>query len=106
MGKLKYLFLLILNLAVVSGVYFYLLNTLHFFPIMAIYQVIAIIGVCLYLLLFFHHNNEIGKAKMKGKEVPEELIIRRRNRLKNVVVCLSPFVFTVLADYIYLLLFV
>lgn len=103
---MKYLLLLILNLAVVSGVYYYLLNTLHFFPIMAIYQIIALLAVCAYLLLFFHHNNEIGKAKMQGIELPQELIQKRRNRLKTVVVCFSPFVFTVLADYMYLLLFV
>lgn len=106
MGKLKYLLLLIFNLVIVSGVYFYLLNTLHFFPIMAIYQIIALAGVCIYLFLFFHHNNEIGKAKMNGKELPEELLQKRRNRLKAVVILLSPFVFTVLADYIYLIFFV
>ena len=103
---MKYLLLLILNLAVVSGVYYYLLNTLHFFQIMAIYQIITILAVCAYLLLFFHHNNEIGKAKMQGRDLPQELIQKRRNRLKIIVVSFSPFVFTVLADYIYLLLFV
>ena len=106
MGKIKYLLLLCLNLFVVSGVYYYLLNTLHFFSVMAIYQIIALVSICAYLLLFFHHNNEIGKAKMNGREVPAELIQKRRNRLKVLVICFSPFVFTVLADYIYLLLFV
>ncbi|MBQ8758871.1 MAG: hypothetical protein IJZ20_04175, partial [Clostridia bacterium] len=94
MGRIKYLILLIFNLAIVAGVYNYLLNTLHFFPAMAIYQIIAIIAICTYLLLFFHHNNEIGKAKMRGEDLPEELLQRRRNRLKAVVVLLSPFVFT------------
>ncbi len=106
MGKFKYLVLLIFNLIIVSGVYYYLLNTLHFFPIMAIYQIIALVAVCGYLVLFFHHNNEIGKAKMKGSDLPKELIQMRRNRLKAFVILLSPFVFTVLADYIYLLFFV
>lgn len=106
MGKIKYLVLLIFNLFIVAGVYNYLLNTLHFLPIMAIYQIIALIAICVYLFLFFHHNNEIGKAKMRGQDLPEELIIKRRNRLKAIIVLLSPFVFTVLADYIYLLFFV
>lgn len=106
MGKIKYLVLLVLNLFVVSGIYYYLLNTLYFFPIMAIYQVIALFAVCGYLVLFFHHNNEIGKAKMRGEELDEALIQKRRNRLKAFVVMFSPFIFTVLGDYIYLLFFV
>lgn len=106
MRKIKYLILLIFNILIVAGVYNYLLNTLHFLPIMAIYQIIALAAICIYLFLFFHHNNEIGKAKMKGENLPEVLILKRRNRLKAVVVLLSPFVFTVLADYIYLLFFV
>ena len=106
MGKLKYLILLVFNLVIVSGVYYYLLNTLHFFPIMAIYQIISLIAICGYLVLFFHHNNEIGKAKMRGEDLPEALIQKRRNRLKAFIILLSPFVFTVLADYIYLIFFV
>ena len=106
MGKLKYLILLIFNIAIVAGVYFYVLNTLHFLPIMAIYQIISLLGVCGYLLLFFHHNNEIGKAKMKGEDLPENLIVKRRNRLKAFIVFFFPFIFTVLADYIFLLFFV
>lgn len=106
MGKIKYLILLVLNLAIVAGVYNYLLNTLHFFPIMAIYQVISILAICIYLFMAFYYNNEMEKAKESGKALSEELILKRRNRLKAVIVLLSPFVFTVLADYIYLLFFV
>lgn len=106
MKKLKYLILLLINIVIVSALYHYLLNSLHFFPIMAIYQIIAIVGICAYLLLFFHHNNEIGKAKMRGEELPFELIEKRRKRLKLTVVFLAPFVFTVLIDYIYLIFFV
>lgn len=106
MGKIKYLALLIFNIAIVSGMYFYVLGTLHFLPVMAIYQIVSLIGICGYLVLFFHHNNEIGKAKMKGEDLPEELLVKRRNRLKAFIVFFFPFIFTVLADYIYLLFFV
>ena len=64
----KYLILLVLNLAIVAGVYNYLLNTLHFLPIMAIYQVISILAICIYLFMVFYYNNEMEKREQADKK--------------------------------------
>ena len=103
MGKIKYLLLLILGTFIAASVYMFALKA-HFFPIMAIYQVLAIISVCLYVFLFYRHNNEIGKARLSGKEPDMEQYKKRKKVIKLVVACLFPFVLVVLCDYIYLIL--
>ena len=86
-----------------GGVYIAAIKA-YFYPIMAIYQIIATLAVCGYIYLFMHHNNEIGKAKMNGRELDEKLLHRRRERMKLYVALLLPFVIVVLADYTFLLL--
>lgn len=103
MKKLKYLFLLILNTLIAAGIYIFAARA-YFLPIMAIYQILSIFALCGYLFLFYRHNNEIGKAKMNGKELDEVLVEKRRKGMKLFMVFLFPFVFVVLFDYIYLFL--
>ncbi len=106
MGKIKYFLLLVTNTIVVSGIYYYLLNVLHFFPAMAIYQILAILAVCGYLLFVFYVRNEMGKASVQNREIPKEITDKHRKRLKIYMVFAFPFLFTVLIDYIYLIIFV
>ena len=103
MKKLLYLLLLIFNTVIAAGIYYFAARA-YFLPIMAIYQLLAIVAVCLYLFLFYRHNNEIGKAKMNGEEIDESILKKRRKTLKLCMVFGFTFVFVVLWDYIYLLL--
>ena len=103
MKKLGYLLLLIVNTVIAAGIYYFAARA-YFLPIMAIYQILAIIAICLYLFLFYRHNNEIGKARMNGEEIGEAVLQSRRKKLKLCMVFGFPFVFVVLWDYIYLLL--
>lgn len=91
-----------LSLIVIAGVY--IEANKHFLPVYLVYLVISTIAICVYIWMFMHHNNEIGLAKMNGREVPEELLNKRRRRMKNFMIIFSPFVFVVLCDSIYLLL--
>ena len=104
MKKAKYFILLLCMLVLVGGVYIAAIRA-YFYPIMAIYQIIATISICGYILLFLYHNNEIGKAKMNGRELDEKLVQKRRERMKLYVALLLPFVIVVLVDYTFLLLF-
>ena len=103
MKKLLYLLLLIFNTVIAAGIYYFAARA-YFLPIMAIYQLLAIVAVCLYLFLFYRHNNEIGKAKMNGQEIDESILEKRRKTLKLCIVFGFPFVFVIIWDYIYLLL--
>lgn len=103
MKKLGYLLLLIINTAIAAGIYYFAARA-YFFPIMAIYQILAIVAICLYLFLFYRHNNEIGKAKMNHDQLDEVLLGKRRKTIKLCMVFGFPFVFVVVWDYIYLLL--
>ena len=103
MKKLGYLLLLIFNTAIAAGIYYFAARA-YFLPIMAIYQMLSIVAICLYLFLFYRHNNEIGKAKLQGVEIPEALLQKRRKTIKLCMVFGFPFVFVVIWDYIYLLL--
>lgn len=101
-GKLQSVICFIFSLMVISGIY--IEANKHYLPIFLVYLVIATVSICVYLWMFMHHNNEIGLAKMNGREVPEELLIKRRRRMKNFMIVFSPFLFVVLCDSIYLLL--
>lgn len=97
-----YFALFVLNTCMIAGVYIFA-NEKHI-PLYPVYFAIALVSVCVYITLFLHHNNEIGKAHMNGKSIPEEILQKRRNRLKTFIVIFAPFVLTVLCDSIYLLL--
>ena len=106
MKKLKLLVCLVLNLIVVSAIYIMCIKSMNpaFLIVMPVYQLLSILGICGYALLFLHHNNEIGKAKMKGEELDEALLQKRRNVLKWYIVIFFPFVAVTVCDYIYILL--
>ena len=106
MKKLKYLAWLTVILIAVASVYIYCAksNNPSLFFVFPLYQIIAVAGACIYMLLFFYHNNEIGKAKMSGKEPDEQACTKRRNMMKWCIVIFFPFVAVVLCDYTYLLL--
>ena len=106
MEKIKYPVLLIINTIIVTAIYYLLIDTLHFFPAMAIYQILAIIAICGYLFLVFKGRNEMGKAAAENRELPPEVLQKKRKELKIYIVFAFPFLFTVLIDYIYLLIFV
>lgn len=103
MKKLGLLLLLIVNTVIAAGVYYFAARA-YFLPIMAIYQILAIAAICIYLYMFYRHNNEIGKSKINGEELDEALLEKRRKNLKLCIVFGFPFVFVVIWDYIYLLL--
>jgi hypothetical protein len=54
--------------------------------------------------MFFHHNNEIGFAKANGREVPKDLLEKRRKRMKIILIIFFPFLLVVLIDSIFLVL--
>ena len=69
-----------------------------------IYMIMSVITVCGYALLCMHHNNEIAKAKLEGKELDSTLVAYRKNRLKLYIVFFFPFVITFLMDCTYMFL--
>ncbi len=103
MGKLKYLLSLILSLCITGGIYIFALK-MHFFPIMAIYQIMAIFALCTYVFLAYRYNDLLGRAKENGEEIDGEILLRRKKTLKTFIVIFCPFVLVVLCDYTYLLL--
>ncbi len=103
MKKAKYFIILALSLVLSAFIYLYGLKV-HFFPIMPIYMVIALFGICGYMFLHFRNNNEIGKALSEGKQPCQEQIKRRKEQMKLFVAVFLPFVIVVLADCIYILL--
>lgn len=105
MKKLGYLLLLIFNTVIAAGIYYFAARA-HFLPIMAIYQILSICAICLYAFLFYRHNNEIGKAKLVGEQVREDVLESRRRAMKLCMVFGFPFVFVTIWDYIYLLLLI
>lgn len=106
MKKIKYILLLLLNTVISCAVYYLLINVLYFYPAMAIYQILAIIAVCGYLFLVYKFRNDLGKAKHDNKELPKEYVEKKQKTLKIYMVFAFPFLFTVLIDYIYLIIFV
>ena len=91
-------------MTVVAGIYM-TANKFMFYPIMAIYQIISLITVCVYMYL---HMSRASKL-IKEKETlgVEEAIKREDKRIvfeKIFVAIFLPFVVTILCDYTYLLL--
>ena len=106
MKKIRYILLLLLNTAITTAVYYFLLNILHFLPTMAIYQILSIVAVCGYLLMVFKLRNDMGKAALSKTELPKDFVQKKQESLKLYMVFAFPFLFTVLIDYIYLVFFV
>jgi len=106
MKNLKYLALLIVNLVLVAGIYIGCVTSGNpsLFVIMPIYQIIAIVAICVYAFLCMRHNNNIGKAIAMGQEIDKEAVKKSKDSLKWFIVAFFPFVITVICDYIYLLL--
>lgn len=98
MSKVKYVLLLIVNTIIVTGFYFYASEELHLVYITPIYMVMAIAAICGYSALCMHHNNEIARAKLEGKELDEDLIYYRKRRIKLFMACFFPFVFAFAID--------
>ena len=48
----------------------------------------------------------MGKAAAENRELPAEVLEKKRKNLKLYMVFAFPFLFTVLIDYIYLIIFV
>lgn len=95
-----------MNTLITTAVYYFLVNVLHLLDFMAIYQILAIIAVCGYLFMVYKFRNDLGKASLENKELPRELVEKKQKALKLYMVFAFPFLFTVLIDYIYLIVFV
>lgn len=102
--NLKYFLLFLVSLTVVASVYM-LANTLLFYPIMAIYQIVSILTVCIYIYLYMSNEK---KTEKEQSELPEKQAEERADKRKKVmkifVAVFLPFVVTILCDYTYLLL--
>ena len=106
MTKIKYILLLLVNTVISTAIYYFLLNVLFFYPAMAIYQILAIIAVCGYILLVFKFRNDLSKASLENSKQVKNLADKRQKTLKIYMVFAFPFLFTVLIDYIYLIVFI
>ena len=91
MNRFKYVLLLIVNTIIVTGFYFYAATELHLEYITPLYMVMTVVAICGYALLCMHHNNEIAKAKLEGKELDEDLLYYRKRRIKLFMACFFPF---------------
>ena len=96
--------MLLFFLSTITVAAIYVIGNMFYLPVFFVYAIIATISACVYIAMFFHHNNEIGIAKMNGREVPEYLLEKRRKRLKIIMIVFFPFLLVVLCDSIYLLL--
>ena len=99
-----YFLIFLISLICVAGMYM-LANRLMFYPIMAIYQVISLITLCLYMYL--HMSRKAKLMRDKESLGVEEAIKREDKRIaleKAFVAVFFPFVVTVFCDYTYLLL--
>ncbi len=102
--NLKYFLLFLVSLTVVASVYM-LANRFMFYPIMAIYQIVSILTVCIYIYLYM--SNEKKTEKEQSELTAEEAARKaesRKNVMKIFVAVFLPFVVTILCDYTYLLL--
>ena len=102
MKKGTALLLFFISTLIVAAIY--IAGNLLYIPVFFPYAIIATVSSCVYIAMFFHHNNEIGIAKMNGREVPEHILLRRRKRLKIMLIVFFPFLLVILCDSIYLLL--
>ena len=105
-GKLKILFCLIFTTGLAGGVYIAAARA-GFSPVFHAYWIISAILLC--AALFLNQRNEYRYTKEKTCGDPEEAqkaYFARKKQVKYVILALLPFLFTVLADSVYLLLFV
>ena len=105
-GKLKILAVLILSTGLAGGVYIAAAKA-EFAPVFPAYWIISAVLFCAALLL--NRRNEYRYTKElaeNGAEQAEKAYYTRKKQIKYVILALLPFLFTVLADAVYLLLFV
>jgi len=102
--NLKYFAIFLVSLVLVSGAYM-LANSLMFYPIWAIYQIISMLTVCIYIYLYMNNEKKTEKerSEFSEKEVAERQNLRK-NKIKMFVSVFLPFLVTILCDYTYLLL--
>ena len=105
-GKLKILFCLIFTTGLAGGVYIAAARA-EFSPVFHAYWIISAVLLCTALLL--NKRNEYRYTKDKACGDPDEAkkaYFVRKKQVKYVILALLPFLLTVLADSVYLLLFV
>lgn len=105
-GKLKILAVLILSTGLAGGVYIAAAKA-EFAPVFHAYWIISAVLFCAAPLL--NRRNEYRYTKElaeNGAEQAEKAYYTRKKQIKYVILALLPFLFTVLADAVYLLLFV
>ena len=102
MSKIKFVILFVVNTVVVSSLYYFAANELHFPAVALIYMIMSLFAVCAYAFLCMQHNNDIAKARLEGKEPDKALVQFRKHRLRLFIVFFFPFVITFLADCTYM----
>ena len=102
MKKTTALLLFLISFIVVTALY--VIGNMLYLPVYLVYLAVTTISMCVYLWMFFYHNNEIGIAKMNGKEVSKEVYEKRKLRMKIFIIVFFPFFIVVMCDSLYLLL--
>lgn len=105
-GKMRILFLLVLFTGLAAGVYI-AAACAAFAPVFHAYWIISAVLTCTALVL--NRQNEYRYTKESVESDPEAAkaaYFARKKRVKYVILALLPFLLTVLADAIYLFLFV
>ena len=91
-------------MTVVAGAYMFAIKA-AFYPIMAIYQIVSIVTICIYIYLYM--RNEKLTAKEEQSLSKDEAIYKQKKRkivLKRYVALFLPFIVTIMCDYTYVLL--
>lgn len=102
--NLKCFLLFLVSLIFVAGTYM-LANRLMFSPIWAIYQIVTVVTVCIYIYLYMSNEKKTEKEQSElTTEEAEKKAESRKNVMKIFVAIFLPFLITILCDYTYLLL--
>lgn len=105
-GKGKILAILIAGTILVAGIYAYAIS-LKFMFIFHIYWIVTAILFCLFIFLSMRNDYLYHKCMSLNKHATKEADSEHRGRtkiIKYVLLALLPFLFTVMADAIYLIL--
>ncbi len=102
--NLKYFLLFLVSLTAVAAVYM-LANRFMFYPIMAIYQIVSILTVCIYIFLYMSNEKKTEKEQSELPANEAQVRADKRKKVMKIFVALFlPFLVTILCDYTYLLL--
>lgn len=105
-GKLKILALLVLTTGLAGGVYLAAAKA-AFQPIFHAYWMISAVLLCAALVMHRQNEYRYTKETAVGDALQAKTAYyARKKRVKYVILALLPFLFTVLADAVYLLFFV